>query len=94
MPNEPEIRTVDEGDSFSFSCPYSGTPYPATVFKWKKDDKYLSHSRVTIEKENGTILVSHVQPSDRGVYICEVNTTGYRPVHSRPYKLNVIGKFT
>lgn len=92
VPSEPEIRTVDEGDSFSFSCPYRGTPYPATVFKWKKDDKYLGHSRVTIERENGTILVGHAQPSDRGIYICEVNTTGYRPVHSRPYKLNVIEK--
>lgn len=43
-------------------------------------------------KENGTFIISSTKVSDRGEYICEVNTVGFQPVLSKPATISVIGK--
>ncbi|KAK6623364.1 hypothetical protein RUM43_009216 [Polyplax serrata] len=92
VPSDTEAKAVDEGDSFSLPCSYKGSPYPATTVKWKKDKKYINHGRLTVNKTNSSLTIRQVQPSDRGVYVCEINTTGFKPVDSRQYKVTVIEK--
>ncbi|KAL0273509.1 UNVERIFIED_CONTAM: hypothetical protein PYX00_006148 [Menopon gallinae] len=86
------LVTVDEGKPFTLACPFRGTPYPATVIRWKKDKKYLKHDRVMINKANGSLTILDSKPLDKGFYVCEVNTTGFKPVDSKPYQLIVIEK--
>lgn len=45
-----------------------------------------------MQSEIGALILSHIQPSSRGIYVCEVNTTGFEPVSAKRYQLNVIGK--
>lgn len=43
-------------------------------------------------RENGTLIISSTKISDRGEYVCEVTTTGFVPVLSKPATISVIGK--
>lgn len=43
-------------------------------------------------KTNETVTISPAQPSDKGFYSCEVNTTGFKPAEAKAFKVIVIGK--
>lgn len=85
---------VDEGGWGHFTCAYSGSPFPHTVFGWYRNDRLLREepSRVFIHQHNGTVVIYDVQVFDEGDYFCEVNTTGYPPVRSSSAVLQVKGK--
>lgn len=51
-----------------------------------------SNQRIKFIKKNGTLIISSTKLNDRGEYICEVNTVGFKPVLSKPATISVIGK--
>lgn len=46
---------------------------------------------MVISKTNESLTIRQAQPSDRGIYSCEVNTTGFKPVDSKTYDVKIIG---
>jgi hypothetical protein len=68
--------------------------HPVTVVLWKKNGKLISEdgSRIKMNKSNGTLVISEVELDDHGNYSCLVNTTGFRPVHSKPATVLVKGR--
>lgn len=67
--------------------------YPVTTVIWRKDGKPLRDdaNHIHIEPANGTLKISSVVSSDRGEYVCLVNTTGFNPVLSKPAHIQVKG---
>ncbi|XP_072398621.1 tyrosine-protein kinase-like otk isoform X1 [Diabrotica undecimpunctata] len=95
----PESVTVDENEKSVLTCEFESSSREHTVLKWKKDGKtlkheydegVLSHPRIKIFKQNGTLVISNTQASDRGEYVCEVITAGQKPVFSKPATISVI----
>lgn len=69
-------------------------PHPVTMVLWKKNGKVIVEdgARVKMNKSNGTLVISEVELDDHGNYSCVVNTTGFKPVHSKPAIVLVKGR--
>ncbi|XP_069698468.1 inactive tyrosine-protein kinase 7 isoform X2 [Periplaneta americana] len=83
---DPLSMTVEEGDRASLACQFHAMAHPVTTVVWKKNGKLLADdgARIKMNKRNGTLVISEVMLEDQGNYSCLVNTTGFKPVHSKP----------
>ncbi|CAG9824276.1 unnamed protein product [Phaedon cochleariae] len=95
----PSSVTVEENQKSLLHCEFESESRDHTVIKWRKDGKTLkhdfddmqsSHQRAKVFKQNGTLVIFNTQASDRGEYVCEVLTTGQKPVFSKPATISVI----
>ncbi|KAG1696493.1 Inactive tyrosine-protein kinase 7 [Nymphon striatum] len=79
------IPVIDEGETASVKCNYEASPFPLTEVLWLKDGNYLQEigGHFRINKENGTLDIHELAVSDKGSYICEVKTQGFKPVRSK-----------
>jgi hypothetical protein len=93
--SDPLSMTVEEGARTSLACQFHAMAHPVTVVLWRKNGKLLSEdgSRIKINKANGTLFISEVMLDDHGNYSCVVNTTGFKPVHSKPAIIHVKGRY-
>lgn len=92
--SDPLSMTVEEGTRASLVCQFRAMAHPVTIVLWKKNGKLISEdgSHIRMNKSNGTLIISEVELDDRGNYSCLVNTTGFKPVHSKPAMVLVKGK--
>ena len=92
--SDPLSMTVEEGARASLACQFHAMAHPVTVVLWKKNGKMINEdgSRIKMNKSNGTLVISEVELDDHGNYSCLVNTTGFKPVHSKPAMVLVKGK--
>ena len=69
---EPEDISIGLGQTARFGCSAQGIPPPAV--SWFKDDRPLAldRSRMTV-LPSGSLEISDIQPSDEGVYRCNVS---------------------
>ena len=69
MPESTERATVNQGESITLTCSYTGDPTP--TLKWTR---YLSAEFSDIPNTQGSnvLTISNAQLEDRGVYICTV----------------------
>ncbi|KAJ9574837.1 hypothetical protein L9F63_007997 [Diploptera punctata] len=83
---DPLSLTVEEGDRASLMCQFQAMAHPVTSVLWRKNGKLLSDngSHIKMNKMNGTLIINDIQLEDKGNYSCLVNTTGFKPVHSKP----------
>lgn len=96
---QPELKTSPhpvsamEDDTASMSCTYVGMEPPVTQTRWLKDGEpiNLSGTRHRVENKpgNSTLVMRDVQPSDRGMYSCEIATKGFGAVRSEAAQLGV-----
>uniref|UniRef100_T1K7L5 Ig-like domain-containing protein n=1 Tax=Tetranychus urticae TaxID=32264 RepID=T1K7L5_TETUR len=71
----PENVSALSGETIEFSCKVGGEPAP--YITWTKKDGKIAIGRIQI-KEDKTLRIREVKPSDSGVYICEaVNQGGH-----------------
>lgn len=94
----PSSVTVDENEKSVLICAFDTKSESYTTVKWRKDGKPLKYDdsgynqqRIKIYKHNGTLIIHSTQTSDRGEYVCEVNTIGFEPILSKPATISVIG---
>lgn len=84
-----------EGDSVTLTCSYSGMESPTTHVGWLKDGVQLKESssltryRMIDDHGNATLHFKSVDLSDKGHYMCQVNTTGFSPLLSDPAVLTL-----
>jgi len=92
--SDPLSMTVEEGARASLACQFHAMAHPVTVVLWKKNGKMINEdgSRIKMNKADGTLVISEVELDDHGNYSCLVNTTGFKPVHSKPAIVLVKGK--
>ncbi|KAJ8952010.1 hypothetical protein NQ318_023450, partial [Aromia moschata] len=97
----PSSVTVDENETSLLTCGFQSDSLPYTLVKWRKDgklikhdygDSTLNHQRIRVYKQNGTLVIHNTVTTDRGEYVCEVVTTGQKPVLSKPATISVIEK--
>ncbi|XP_034234666.1 inactive tyrosine-protein kinase 7-like isoform X2 [Thrips palmi] len=88
---DPVSMVVGEDEPAVLTCHFSGMAYPVTTVRWRKDGKTLRDdaNHIHIEPSNGTLKINSVVSSDRGEYVCLVNTTGFNPIHSKPAQIQV-----
>lgn len=55
-----------------------------------KDPMLREDARVSIAKENGSLIFTSVIASDAGQYVCQIVVEGFRPTTSEPGELQVI----
>lgn len=55
-----------------------------------KDPMLREDARISIAKENGSLIFTSVIASDAGQYVCQIVMEGYRPTTSEPGELQVI----
>lgn len=55
-----------------------------------KDPMLREDARVSIAKDNGSLIFTSVIASDAGKYVCQIVIEGYRPTTSEPGELQVI----
>ena len=69
IPVPPERATVNQGESITLTCSYTGDPTP--TLKWTR---YLSAEFSDIPNTQGSnvLTINNAQLEDRGVYICTV----------------------
>ncbi|CAB0005124.1 unnamed protein product [Nesidiocoris tenuis] len=82
--NEVAIR----GSKVQLFCIYGGTPLPHTVWSYNGKPLQLSE-RVSQEHFGKSLLLKHVEFSDKGTYTCEVSN-GQGQVQSYSITLNVL----
>lgn len=82
--NEVAIR----GNKVALYCIYGGTPLPHTVWSYNGKPLQLSE-RITQEHFGKSLLIKHVEFSDKGTYTCEVSN-GQGQVQSYSISLNVL----
>jgi hypothetical protein len=89
---DPISVTVDEGTPATLVCGYRALPGVTTV-KWRRENGGGGGSKYVPEQtaNNGTLLFPSVSVLDRGIYQCEVNTTGFKPVLSKKAHIYVKG---
>ncbi|XP_075214156.1 inactive tyrosine-protein kinase 7-like [Lycorma delicatula] len=89
LTKDPESLIVDEGETATFTCQFTGgMKFPITTVHWLKDNaSYRQDSRLSVDQNTGTLTISNTQVSDKGDYSCLINTTGYNPVVSKPATL-------
>ncbi|RZF35776.1 hypothetical protein LSTR_LSTR012074 [Laodelphax striatellus] len=86
----PTSVTVDEGETAVFYCQFKGMEPPITTVHWLKDNaSFRQDSRLSIDQSTGTLTITNTQVSDKGDYSCLVNTTGYKPLVSKPASLHI-----
>jgi hypothetical protein len=92
--SDPMSMTVEEGAHASLACQFHAMAHPVTMVLWKKNGKLISEdgSRIKMNKTNGTLFISEIELDDHGNYSCLVNTTGFKPVHSKPAIVLVKGR--
>jgi len=92
--SDPLSMTVEEGARASLACQFHAMAHPVTMVLWKKNGKMINEdgSRIKMNKADGTLVISEVELDDHGNYSCLVNTTGFKPVHSKPAIVLVKGK--
>jgi hypothetical protein len=92
--SDPPSMTVEEGAFASLACQFHAMAHPVTMVLWKKNGKLIIEdgSRIKMNKSNGTLVISEVELDDHGNYSCMVNTTGFKPVHSKPASVMVKGR--
>jgi len=92
--SDPLSMTVEEGARASLACQFHAMAHPVTVVLWKKNGKVINEdgSHIKMNKADGTLVISEVELDDHGNYSCLVNTTGFKPVHSKPAIVLVKGK--
>ncbi|XP_054708800.1 inactive tyrosine-protein kinase 7-like [Uloborus diversus] len=86
---DPIDITVNEGEIARFECSYSNTSSTSVV--WLKDDMYIKETgnHIVFNKNDGTLIIRNVSPSDAGLYQCEIRSAEFPPVHSNPASLAV-----
>lgn len=84
---------MDEDDPAVLTCRFSGMAYPITSVHWRKDGRAVRSDggHIHIDLANGTLKIHSALLSDRGEYVCAVNTTGFSPVYSKPANIHVKG---
>lgn len=83
--------SVEEGETAILRCHYSGMPPPITNVIWLRDKVVLKYDNRYSVNSNGTLTITNTQLSDRGEYLCIVNTTSVKPVSSKSAILFVKG---
>ena len=83
--SDPLSMTVEEGDRASLMCTFQAMPHPVTSVLWRRNGKLVNDdgSHIKINRMNGTLVIPEVELEDQGNYSCLVNTTGFKPVHSK-----------
>lgn len=89
----PTKVSVGEGEPAWLHCLYSGLPPPITTVTWLRDKTQVRTDTHTRIAHNGTLQFDSTDASDRGDYVCVVNTTSIPPVYSKAATLFVKGKF-
>ncbi|XP_021932261.1 inactive tyrosine-protein kinase 7-like isoform X2 [Zootermopsis nevadensis] len=84
--SDPLSMSVEEGAIASLGCQFHAMAHPVTMVLWRKNGKLISEdgSRIKMNRSNGTLVISEIELDDHGNYSCLVNTTGFKPVHSKP----------
>ncbi|XP_065155517.1 tyrosine-protein kinase-like otk [Atheta coriaria] len=97
--SHPESLTVEENEMSTLTCHVDAKSPDYTTIKWRKDGKTIrhdyenesaNHQRLRTFKHNGTLILTATKTSDRGEYNCEVHTTGFETVISKPATISVI----
>ncbi|XP_074603419.1 uncharacterized protein LOC141856961 [Brevipalpus obovatus] len=70
---KPEDISASEGEDVRFSCQVAGDPAP--YITWTKKDGKLAFDRIQI-REDKTLEIREIRPSDEGIYICEAVNQG------------------
>ncbi|XP_046676097.1 inactive tyrosine-protein kinase 7-like [Homalodisca vitripennis] len=85
----PTKVAVGEGEPAWLHCQFSGMPPPLTSVSWLRDKTPVRIDLHTHIAHNGTLHLHATDVSDRGEYVCVVNTTSIPPVYSKPATLFV-----
>ncbi|XP_068084846.1 inactive tyrosine-protein kinase 7 [Anabrus simplex] len=90
---DPQPVVVEEGETTTLRCQFEAMAYPVTSVRWLKDGVPIDEDRHRVKSHrhnrNSSLLVTNTHLSDRGQYTCEVNTTGFPPLRSKPAVLQV-----
>ncbi|KAG8198710.1 hypothetical protein JTE90_023480 [Oedothorax gibbosus] len=79
--------TALAGGTFRVMCPFGGYPFDSIV--WKRDNRVLPSNQRQHVFQNGTLVISEVQPEvDDGRYSCEVRSQQGSPV-SRTFRIAI-----
>ncbi|CAH0388728.1 unnamed protein product [Bemisia tabaci] len=86
----PSPAAVDEGSTALFICGHTATPPPVTTVYWLHNSAPISSDipRFNIS-DNGSLTIHNVHVSDKGEYVCVINSTVYPLVKSKPAHLYV-----
>lgn len=84
--------SVGEGEPATLHCQYVGMPYPLTTVTWLRDNSPVRTDSHTYVSHNGTLHFHSTEASDRGEYVCVVNTTAVPNVYSEPATLHIRGE--
>lgn len=70
----PSGQTVKEGDDIQVLCKVTGFPTPRhTWFKGSERILFKDNSRVTMDPESGTLIISNANLNDSAKYICSAD---------------------
>lgn len=70
----PTIKIQEVGSSVNFTCQAQSRMTRGNLpVQWSKADGYLPQGRTQIDGRSGMLLITNLQISDSGVYICQTS---------------------
>lgn len=70
----PTIKIQKVGSSVNFTCEAQSPMTPTRLpVNWYKIDGYLPQGRSQVDRRRGLLLITNLQVSDSGKYICETS---------------------
>ncbi|XP_066594792.1 tyrosine-protein kinase-like otk isoform X2 [Prorops nasuta] len=91
----PESQTALEGEAVMMMCSYSGMEPPITHVGWLKDGESLKETggptrhRISDYHGNVTLHFKSIELTDKGNYVCKIETKGFPAIYSQSATLMV-----